>query len=218
MTASRVHFVEQLESLQRDIRTLAEDVDERLGEAFGVLESRDASLANDIVEGDHAINMRRHELEQECVRLLAEQAPVAGDLRLTVAALFAATELERVGDYAVAIARIASDIPGDASLPFLGDIQSMGEQARAMLRSAVSALLERDAAVARDLARQDEAVDAAQQEIFARIVDRERVADAFEACAETLWIVHNIERVADRATNIAERALYVTTGEVAELN
>jgi len=112
MTAPRAHFVETLAAIEHGIQDLANEVDGRINQALRVLLDRDAALAKQVIESDREINARRVELERTCITMMAEQAPVATDLRLAVSILFTATELERVGDYAVAIARIGANIPG----------------------------------------------------------------------------------------------------------
>jgi len=219
MTAPRAHFTETLAALEHDIQSLANEVDGRVNQALRVLLDRDAALAEQVIQNDREINARRLELEHTCITMMAEQAPVATDLRLAVSILFTATELERVGDYAVAIARIGASIPGNGALPLLPDVMAMAERSRTMLREAVAALLERDEAAARSVGSADTAVDEAQNTIFRQMVEQAEADPAqFEARTQILWIVHNLERLADRATNIAERAIYIATGEIAELN
>ena len=212
MTAPRAQFTATLASLEQGIQELATEVDRRIDQALRVLLNRDSDLAQSVIDGDREINARRLDLEHTCITMMAEQAPVASDLRLAVSVLFTATELERVGD-------IGSNIPGDGALPLLPEVMAMAEQARTMLRQSVTALLERNEAAARAVGVADQAVDEAQTAIFRKMVEEAKSDSAqFEARTQMLWIVHNIERLADRATNIAERAIYMATGEIAELN
>jgi phosphate transport system protein len=219
MSTPRAHFVEHLHELEHGIQQLAEAVDARVGDALWALRERDAELARSVIEADREVNAKQLQIEVDCITLIAEQAPVAGDLRLAVSVLFTASELERVGDYAVAIARIAEQAPDDGPLPLLEELLAMSTRARPMLHRAVAALLERDEASARKVGLADEAIDQAQERIYWEMLQRiSDEAHTFEARMHVLWVAHHLERLADRATNIAERAIYVATGEIAELN
>jgi phosphate transport system protein len=220
MTTSRARFTAELAGLQRNIGELARQVDDRCARALRALEARDVMLAQTVIDGDSEVNAQRVEIERSCVTLIAEQGPVAVDLRLTIAILFSATELERIGDYAVSIASHVRDIGSDGSLSAVPEILAMADQARAMLAQAVRALLERDEAAARDVGTADDGIDEMQERIHQAIVRHGAGGSVpqIERLSMLQGILHDLERIADRATNIAERAIYVATGGMVELN
>lgn len=151
--------------------------------------------------------------------MVATQQPVAGDMRRLIAAIAIASELERIADYAKGIAKL---IIRDAERPWVpvpDGLVQMAEQARAMLNSALAAFIQQDATAARRLGTKDDRVDALSKRVAAELFDllRHRPA-SIERVADLLFVAHNLERMADRTTNIAERVVYMVSGDVLELN
>jgi phosphate uptake regulator, PhoU len=175
--------------------------------------------ARALIARDRAINQQRFDLEAQCLVVVATQQPMASDLRIVAAILFNVNELERIGDYAKGIAKINLRIPPEPLLQPLADLPRMAEITRAMLHSALDAFVRRDVALARAIPRQDDAVDAlfekVNQDLLQLIIADSRVT----AQANLLmWAAHNLERAADRVTNLCERAIFTVTGEFVEMD
>ena len=155
------------------------------------------------------------ELEERCIDVVATQQPMAGDLRTLVSVIQVASELERMGDYAEGIAKI-SLLMGDESLvkPLI-DIPRMGDLATRMLRKSLTALVDRDNEAARQIGVDDDEVDALYEQVFgdllANMIEDPQI---IRRATYLIWVAHDLERIADRATNIAERVIYVTTGRL----
>ncbi len=220
MTRTEMHQAEA--GLLNEIRLLADRMDKALGDAMEALRTRDLTLARAVVDGDAAINAERYRIEDQVVAMLARHAPVASDLREILAALFIATDLERMADHAEGIARIVlflKDNPIAAEVPGLWD---MADRVQQMLRAAIQSFLERDEALARRTCNLDDAVDTLYDDIHRRLIERlartPTDAHQFDVITHVLWASHNLERIGDRATNICERAIFLATGELLEIN
>ncbi len=214
----REHFHRQLESLRALVGELGGLADDQLERAMRALEHHDATLAAAVIADDAAVNARCADADRLCTVLIAEQAPVGGDLRFILASLAVVAELERIADHGVAIARTVARTGGEPSEvgPLLA---TMASSARRMLEAALAAFDALDPEAARAVGRLDDAVDELQEAAYRLIVGRGDGDPARVARSVTmLWVTHDLERVADRATNIAEQAIYAATGERAELN
>ena len=211
-----------LESEQRRIRDLVlemgEMVDVAIHRATRALVDRDVELAGAVITGDHLVNVRQAEVHEHCLSVILTQAPVARDLREILGFLHMSDELERMGDHCVNIARIArnlSDLPplgAPVDLPVLS--RTVAEQVRDML----NALVARDIDRAREIAARDDRVD----RIYHRMVDdilQLMVGDSRNVYPGTQLILvsMNLERIADRVTNLAEDLVFLETGAVEEL-
>jgi len=211
-----------LETEQRRIRDLVlemgEMVDIAIHRATRALVDRDVELAGAVIAGDHVVNARQAEVHEHCLSVILTQAPVARDLREILGFLHMSDELERMGDHCVNIARIArnlSDLPplgAPVDLPILS--RTVAEQVREML----NALVARDVDRAREIAARDDRVD----RIYHRMVDdilQLMVADTRDVYAGTqlILVAMNLERIADRVTNLAEDLVFLETGNVEEL-
>lgn len=204
------------------VRLLHSRTDKAITDAMEALRTRDLTLARAVVEGDREINEERYAIEERCIDLMARQAPVASDLREFVSIMSIVTDLERIADHAEGIARIAlflRDNPLAGSEPGLWE---MAEKVQVMLRGAVTAFLDRDEAQARAVCDQDDAVDtlysAIHRSLIQRLVGIPYDAYQFDAMTHVLWCSHNLERIGDRATNISERAIFLVTGKLQEIN
>jgi phosphate transport system protein len=215
----REAFERQLRHLQEELLVLGSMVEEALADAVRVLMKWDAAGAQRLIAGDQVVNERRYAIEGDALTLIATQQPMAGDLRTLAAVLEIATELERIGDYAKGIARISLMIgPAPLLKPAKG-IPAMADKAIDMLRQSLDAFVRRDATLARSIPSQDDVVDdmynQVYQELIACVVADPSIIDQAN---RLLWAAHNLERAADRVTNICERVLFTVTGEMMELD
>jgi phosphate transport system protein len=216
---TRELFEKKLRELQDDVLVMGSMVEKALQRSVDALRTRDTSLSGAVVRDDVLINAKRYEIEEKCIHTIAREQPMAADLRVIVAILFIANELERMADHAEGIGRINLML-GDEALPGpLGDILEMSNRAQDMLRRALTAFVERDAEAARRICDEDDAIDnlydssyhALIQEIIKNHGDVQRVT-------YLIWTSHNLERIADRVTNICERVIFMVTGQLEEIN
>ena len=215
----RETFDEQIGELQRDLLALGDLVDKAIERSIQALATRDLELAQQIIDEDVLINQAQSDLEERCLVLIATQQPLASDLRIIVAVLNIAIELERMGDYAKGIAKIALMIGDQPPLKPLIDIPRMAEKGRQLLRQQLEAFIRRDPDSARRLGTEDDEVDALYDQVYRELVffmmqDPKTITRA----THLLWVAHNLERIADRTTNIGERVVFLVTGRVEELN
>jgi phosphate transport system protein len=193
-------------------------VDKAINNAVVALVQRDVSLAQQVVAEDRAINEHRWQTEEQALLVIATQAPMAKDLRTIAAAIHIVTDLERMADHAAGIAKIAIQTADRAPLKPLIDIPRMNEMARAMLHDAITAYIEDDQAAARAIVTRDDMVDSLYEQIYRELLTY-MLADptTIDQATHLLWAAHNLERIADRVTNICERVVYVVTGHLEEL-
>ncbi len=222
MTESPLLVERKREALQQSLLALGEQVEVALRQSLTAVRERDLDLAREIVDADPAINRQRRILEQEALLVLAAYQPAGTDLRMIGAIMEMVAEMERIGDYAADVARILL-LHADHAFPpaLIKHVTEMGEAAVAMFRDALAAFARDggDAMLARAVAARDDQVDALQRDMIDAIVDLIRNAPEAAAVGVALsWVGHNYERVADRATNIAERVVYIATGETPDLN
>jgi phosphate transport system protein len=211
--------VQQLRSLQDDLLRLAGLAEAAVGRAVTALQNQDIEEARRIIAEDDIIDRQQYALEDRALLLIARQAPMAVDLRTISAVISIASELERIGDYAEGIAKIAIRGAGEPLLKPLIDVPRMAEKAQQMLRAAVEAFVNRDVEAARRLGTADTEVDdlttQVQNELLTFML---RDPNNIERALHLMFVAHNLERVADRTTNIAERLVFLVTGEIEELN
>jgi phosphate transport system protein len=186
--------------------------------SIDALRLRDTNAARSIYMEDQIVNQRRYSIENDVLILIATQQPMARDLRTLAAMLEIASELERMGDYAKGISKVILNL-GDVELPVpIKDIQEMGQLAVEMLHQSLTAFLNEDADAALLIPRQDDQVDKlfnkVEHSIIQTMVDHPEIIDHANLL---MWVAHNIERMADRVTNICERTIFVVTGELTEL-
>ena len=219
ITSSRAHFDTQLRSLQDDLLILSSMVDKAIDRSVESLKKRDRPASEQVIRDDAAINLRRFDIEERAMLLIATQQPMAGDLRTIVSVLHMATDLERMGDYAAGIAKINLLHEDKPLLKPLIDIPRMAELCRDMLSRAMDAFVARDAESARRIAEEDDAVDNLYDQVYHELV-MFMVSDpgTIERATWLLWAAHNLERVADRVTNICERVVFLVTGRMEEMN
>jgi len=214
----RTIFHKKLREIQDDVLAVGSMVEKALMSSVKALKERDLDLAHKIISDDLKVNQRRFEIEEKCVELIATQQPMASDLRIIIAILNITTEIERIGDYAVGIARIVIMIGDEPPLKPLIDIPRMAEQTVDMLRRGLDALISRDAEVARKIATEDDLVDHLYDQVFRELLtfmaeDPKTITRA----TRLVWAAHNLERAADRVTNICERVVFIVTGKMEEI-
>ena len=212
-------YYQHLRALQESLMAMGSQVDAVIGRAVQALANRDAALAREIVADDVLINQAQREIEEQCLILIATQQPLAGDLRTIMAISTIAYELERMADHAEGIAKITLRLAEEPLLKPLVDIPRMAELSRTMLREQLTAFANRDAGTARRMAELDEEVDRLYDQLFRELLifmmnDPRTITRA----TYLLWVAHNLERIADRTTNIGERVVFLTTGLIEELN
>ncbi|TEU10866.1 MAG: phosphate signaling complex protein PhoU [Anaerolineales bacterium] len=215
----RETFEEQLKELQDDLLAMGALVDRAIEGSIQALAEHDVKLAQEIIDDDALINQAQREIEEKCLVLIATQQPMASDLRVIASVSSIATELERIGDHAEGIGKITLMLADQPLLKPLIDIPRMAEKGRWMLRQQLEAFVHRDVEMAKSLATGDEEVDALYDQIYRELLvfmmsDPRTISRA----THLLWVAHNLERIADRTTNIGERVVFLVTGEVEELN
>jgi phosphate transport system protein len=214
MNQPQRHFHDQLSDLQARLVAMAGITERALAMAVEALLTRNRGLAEQVLAGDREIDQAEMEVEEECIRLLALQQPMAGDLRLLTASLKISNDLERVGDHAVNIAEAALRLSKGQAIVPEQELVEMARLTSAMLADAIEAFVRRDPVSARDICLRDDRVDALHRSIF-RIVlthmmeDPTGISDGMELTATS----RNLERVADLATNIAEDVVYLVEGK-----
>jgi phosphate transport system protein len=215
----RAHYLQELEVLHADLKALGELVVAAIRQAVGALVQQNVAAAEQVVAGDQHIDHAQYVLEEQIVVVMATQQPIAGDLRRLIAAIEIASELERIGDYAKGIAKIAIRSARLAELKPLSDIPQMAQQAMIMLGEVLDAYMHEDAGVGRRLAEADDHVDELRTRIKAELIDlMQQDPTSVPRAVDLLFVIHNLERIADRTTNIAERIIFMVSGEIIELN
>jgi len=217
-TPSRAHYDRQLAQLGNELIMLGGTVEHAVARAVEALRQRDVAAARAVVVADRAIDDRVYQLEEQTLRLIATQQPLATDLRTVAAILFILSELERIGDYAEGIAKITLQVADEAPLKPLIDIPRMAEIVADMLHESLGAFLERDLARCEALWLRDDEVDALYDQVFRELLTYMLANPAtVEPATRLIWAAHNLERIADRVTNICERTAFVITGDPRQL-
>jgi phosphate transport system protein len=214
----RQEFDRELGRLEAELILMSGLVEKAIFDALQALKNRDIDRSQRVIDEDDHIDETELEIERYCVELIRRQTPMAGDLRRIVASLQIAGELERIGDYAEGIAKISITMGSQPPLKELIDIPRMGDMAVSMLKRALEAFISRDADMVRtlsvDLEKEDDEVDDLYSKVQADLMELVKSnPDNAERATYLMWVAHNVERVADRAMNIVERALYQATGE-----
>ncbi len=216
---TREILTRQIKQLLDEVLLLGSMVEQATFNAIATLKNRDIKAARLVYDDDQSINEKRFAIENAIIITMATQQPMARDLRTLAAILEIITELERMGDYAKGIAKITMRL-GDVNLPVpIREIEQMGELGIGMLHRALSAFVIEDAKIASQIPAEDDAVDALYNEIHNELIN-EMIADPrlIESISLLMWVTHNLERLADRVTNICERTVFITTGELMEMD
>jgi phosphate transport system protein len=209
----------QLRALEDEVLLMGNMVEKAVVRALDALKRRDLEASRQVIRDDDHIDRKRYEIEDRCINLIATQAPVARDLRHIIAILHITTELERMGDYAEGIGKISVMMGEEPPLKPLIDVPRMAEKASQMLKRALDALVNRDVAMAFQVCSDDDEVDALYDQVYRELL-MYMIEDpkTIKRATYLLWVAHDLERVADRATNVAERVIYLVTGKFQEIN
>lgn len=214
----REAFERELQHLEEEVLVMASMVEEAISRSVDSLKRQDLAAARRVVDADELINEKRFDIEDDCMIVIATQQPVASDLRILAAVLHIIGELERMGDYAKGIGRITLLIGTTPLMKPLIDIPRMAEQARSMLHESIQAFIERDVERARVIPDQDAVVDELYNQVYRELMTFV-IGDAkhIDQANFLLWAAHNLERTADRVSNICERVIYMVTGRMKEI-
>jgi len=215
---TRTTFHKRLKAIQDDVLSMGSMVKKAIERSIEALKSRDLDLAQQIIKNDQKINCKRFEIEDNCVALIATQQPMAGDLRIIVGVLNIISELERIGDHAEGIAKIVLMIGDEPPLKPLIDIPRMAEKMEEMLRRSLDAFISHDADAARQIASEDDEVDNLYTQVFRELLTfMAKDPKTITRATRLIWVAHNLERSADRVTNICERVVFTVTGKMEEI-
>jgi phosphate transport system protein len=209
-----------LHKLLDQVLILGSMVEQAIQESIEAMHRRDFTAARRVYNADQYINEKRYSIEQDCILLIATQQPMARDVRFLAAILEIISEMERIGDYAKGIGKITllmDEEPINQSLFSL--LQQMSDLGLDMLRRALDAFINRDAEAARKIPSDDDKVDQLYNQVYQKLISQMMVSPTrIDRGNQLMWAAHNLERMADRVTNICERIVYVETGEMKELD
>jgi len=216
---TRTTFHKEIREIQDEILVMGSMVNKAILQAIAALQNRDLTQAKQVIADDQKINHKRFEIEDKCIQLIATQQPMASDLRTIVTVLNIITELERIGDYAEGNAKIAIMIGEEPPLKPLVDIPVMAEKTVDMLDSSLIAFINHDINAARIIGAEDNLIDNLYAHVFQELLalmanDPKTITRA----TRLMRVAHNLERSADRITNICERITFMVTGEMEEIN
>ncbi len=209
----------QVHHLQDEVLLLGSMVEQAVIAAVDALTRRDIPTARKVFHNDQLVNEKRYAIENAILILIATQQPMARDLRLMAAILEVITELERMGDYAKGIAKITIHL-GDRPVPIsMREFSTMIDLAVGMLHRALGAFIEGNAQLAHEIPAEDDQVDALYNQIHREAINSMiSNPESIDEANQMMWVAHNIERFADRVTNICERTVFIATGELMEMD
>ncbi len=216
---TRQAFDERIRELLDDLLEMGQMVSDSIDRSVQALALQDENLAQQVISFDDEINAAQNSIDEKCLVLIATQQPMASDLRTILAISNIASELERIGDYTEGIGRLAIKLAAQPLLKPLIDIPRMADRGREMLLSSLEAFAQQDVEAARKLGQADDLVDALYDQVYRELLvfmmeDPRTITQA----TYLLWVAHNLERIADRTTNIAERVIFTDSGQVIDLN
>jgi phosphate transport system protein len=211
-------FHEQLREITDEVLVMGSMVEKAISRSMEALKQRDLEIAHQVIANDAIINDKRFDIEEKCIELIATQQPMARDLRTIISVLNIIGELERIGDHAEGNAKIAVMIGDEPPLKPLIDLPRMAEKTMDMLRRSLDAFILRDAEAARALAAEDDEVDHLWEQIFRELLTyMAEDPRTMTRATRLIWAAHNLERSADRVTNICERVVFLVTGKMEEI-
>jgi phosphate transport system protein len=219
MVKTRGTLDRELAQIQSDVLRMGSMVEEAIMRSIEALKKRDLELARQIIADDENINALRYAVEEQCLAVVATQQPVASDLRGIFASMHIVGELERMADHAEGIAQLVTRLSSEPLLKPLIDVPRMADIACEMLRASLDAFVARDPKAAIAAAERDNEMDQLYDQVFRELLTY-MLQDPRNINRATylLWVTHNLERIADRITNISERTVFMTTGELKELD
>lgn len=214
----RETFEAEIQRVKDDVLVLGSMVEQALLDSVEALKKRDIKAAERVFVEDKAINKKRFEIESQLMILIATQQPMARDLRLLASTLEIVSELERMGDYAKGIANINIRMGDTPLLKPLIDVPRMAEKGVDMLHRALTAFVNSDVETAQALPVEDDEVDALYNQVYRELMTFViQDPKTIERANWLLWVAHNLERFADRVTNICERTIFIVTGTMGEI-
>lgn len=210
----RVHFDEKMKELEFSVLKMGIMIEEAIHKALNAFIKRDRKLIDLVVEGDKIIDNTERKIDAQCVSIIATEQPVAMDLRIIIAALKIANDLERMGDYAEHLAIVATNLSRKSVLKARSEVTQISEVAITMIRDALQAFARRDVDLAEEVIKRDDDVDGIYARFFQEMMSdiRQNPEHLSEAVA-LLFVSKYLERLADHATNVAEEVIFVCTGE-----
>ncbi len=212
-------FEEQIHELLEDLLAMGQMVAGSIERSIQALAQQNVDMAQQVIDFDDEINATQHDIDEKCLVLIATQQPMASDLRMILAVSNIASELERIGDYTEGIGKLAINLAAKPLLKPLIDIPRMADEGRRMLMTALEAFARQDVAAAQQVGAADDLVDALYNQVYRELLvfmmeDPHTITEA----TYLLWVAHNLERIADRTTNIAERVIFIDSGKIVDLN
>ena len=212
-------FQEQIRELLEDLLEMGQMVADSIDSSIQALARQDEELAQQVIDHDDEINALQYDIDEKCLVLIATQQPMAGDLRAILSVSNIAAELERIGDYTEGIGKLAIKLAGRPLLKPLIDIPRMAQEGRSMLMASLEAFARQDVEAAAEIGDKDDVVDALYDQVYRELLvymmeDPRTITQA----TYLLWVAHNLERIADRTTNIAERVIFLDSGRIVDLN
>ena len=210
----REDFERNLKLVQDEVVQLSSMVEKAIFKSIDSLKRRDFGASQQVIDEDDIIDAKQEAIENRCIDLIALESPMAVDLRVIIAAMMVANELERMGDYAEGIAKISLAMGELPPLKPLIDIPRMADKAVDMLRRSIESYVNRDIVTAKGVFHDDDEVDEMYEQVYRELLTyMMRDPTTIQRATYLLWVSHDLERVADRTTNIAERVMFLVTGK-----
>ena len=210
----REDFERNLKQVQDEVVQLSSMVEKAIFKSIDSLKRRDLGASQQVIDEDDIIDAKQEAIENRCIDLIALESPMAVDLRVIIAAMMVANELERMGDYAEGIAKISLAMGELPPLKPLIDIPRMADKAVDMLRRSIESYVNRDIVAAKGVFHDDDEVDEMYEQVYRELLTyMMRDPTTIQRATYLLWVSHDLERVADRTTNIAERVMFLVTGK-----
>jgi len=202
-----------------DLIVMSEMIIQAIDHSMIALHECNIELANEIIANDKQVNAQRFKIEEASLQLIAIRQPIAGDLRSVIAVMHIVVEMERMGDHAAGIAKTVIRMEKEPLLKTYKKIKKMGELSSMMLSECIQAFLNKDITRANEIAAQDSKMDGLYKEVFDRLMKlMANKPEMVSRATYLLWCAHNLERIADRVTNVAERVVFMATGDLSEFN
>jgi phosphate transport system protein len=215
----RESFGRHIKELEQEVIGMSEMVAVEIGRSIEALRDRSTEEAKKIIDADNLVNKKRWAIEDKCINVIARQQPVATDLREIIAVLSIITDLERMGDYAKGIAKVVLLLGTEPLVKPLDDIPMMAQKATSMLKKSIDAFIARDAKAAEAICSEDDYVDRLYDQVYRDLLDcMIKDPKLITKATYLIWVAHNLERIADRTTNICERIVFLVTGTMREIN
>ncbi len=214
----RKTFETEIQQLKDELLLLGSMVEKQILDSVAALKQRDIEASRRIYKTDAQINAKRYAIEEQVMIVIATQQPMAHDLRQLASILEVSGELERMGDYAKGIATVSIRMGDQPLLKPLIDIPRMAQKSTDMLNRSLTAFINEDVETARLIPAEDDEVDGLYTQVYHELMMFViQDAKVIERANWLLWVAHNLERVADRVTNICERTVFSATGEIKEI-